>query len=258
MRNPHGTPIWYEYQAQDADVAQRFYAAVLGWSVASPPDGGMDYRILSAPDGDGVGGLMPTPPGSLLPPGWLIYVGVEDVDATFTQAKAAGARVLMPATDLPGVGRLALLADPDGAPFYVMRGAVDDRSRAFADGPNATAGHAVWNELTASDQEAAMAFYAGLFGWRHDGAMPMGPPGDYRFVHAGATCIGATMPAFPGASPGWLVYFLVDDIDAAVARLRDAGGTLEQGPDEIPGGSFSVAARDPAGARFGFVGERRA
>ncbi len=257
MRNPHGTPIWYEYQAQDADVAQRFYATVLGWSVATPPEGGMGYRILTASDGGGVGGLMPTPPGSLLPPGWLIYVGVDDVDTTLTQATDAGARVLMPATDLPGAGRLALLADPQGARFYVMRGAVDDRSRAFMDSNDATAGHAVWNELAAPHQDAAMAFYATLFGWRHDGAMPMGPLGDYRFVHAGTTCIGATMPVPPEGTPGWLVYFMVDDVDAAVARLLEAGGTLEWGPNEIPGGSFSVTARDPAGARFGFVGERR-
>ena len=259
MRNPHGTPIWYEYQARDADAAQRFYAQVLGWSIASAGmAGGVDYRILTAADGSGVGGMMTMPAGVPMPPGWLFYIGVDDVDATVARATAAGAAVRMPATDLPGVGRMALLADPDGAPFYVMRGAVDDVSRAFAVPPDVAAGQAVWNELTTPDQDAAMAFYAGLFGWRHDGAMPMGPLGDYRFVHAGPLAIGATMPAFAGAVPGWRVYFVVNDVDAALARLAAAGGAPVQGPDQVPGGQYAVVARDPDGARFGFVGPRRA
>lgn len=116
----------------------------------------------------------------------------------------------------------------------------------------------MWNELTAPDQDAALAFYAGLFGWRHEGAMPMGPLGDYKFVHSATMCLGATMNSFAGKEPGWQFYFMVDDVDAAVTRLNDAGGRVVQGPDEIPGGSFSVVATDPQGASFGLVGERRA
>ncbi len=257
MRNPHGTPIWYEYQARDADSAQTFYAAALGWTIATPPAGGLDYRIVSAADGVGVGGIMTTPAGAAIRPGWLLYVGVDDVDVAVSQALASGGAVRMPAHDLPGVGRIALLADPDGTPFYIMRGAIDESSRAFASAGDATPGHAVWNELTAPDQDAAMAFYAALFEWRHDGTMPMGPLGDYRFVYRDTSCLGATMPVFHGATPGWLIYFQVDDVDAAIARLRDAGGTLEQGPDRIPGGDYSAVARDGDGARFGFVGPRR-
>lgn len=257
MTNPHGTPIWYELLAGDADVAERFYSHVVGWTIASSGMvDGLDYRILTAPDGDAIGGLMPLPADAPMRPGWLFYVGVDDVDAMVERATALGGAVNMPAMDVPGVGRMALLADPQGVPFYVMRGASDEASRSFRDGDAATPGHAVWNELTAADQDAALAFYADLFGWRHEGAMPMGPMGDYKFVLHGTSTIGASMNAFEGARPGWQFYFDVDDVDAAVTRLGEAGGRAVQGPDQIPGGTYAVVAEDDAGARFGFVGPR--
>jgi hypothetical protein len=189
-------------------------------------------------------------------PVWLTYFGVDDVDTTVAEITAAGGAVHMPAMDVPGVGRMALATDPHGAAFYVMRGADEEASHAFQQGDAATPGHAVWNELTAPDQDAAMAFYARLFGWRHEGAMPMGPLGDYKFVYGASACIGATMNTPPDGRPGWMPYFLIADIDAGIERLRSAGGTLIQGPDQIPGGSYSVMAEDAEGVRFGLVGDR--
>lgn len=259
MRNPHGTPIWYEYHAADPDRAQAFYARLFGWQIAPSGDvAGLDYRIVSTAGGEGVGGLMPVMAEGPSTPGWLFYVGVDDVDAAVAPAQAAGGTLHMPAVDMPGVGRMALLADPDGRRFYVMRGAMDEPSRAFATPPATAPGQVVWNELSAADQDAALGFYAALFGWRHDGAIPMGPLGEYRMVHAGDTCIGATMPVVPGGAPGWLFYVEVDDIDAAAARVEAAGGTLLEQPTEIPGGGFSAVAADPDGARIGLVGPRRA
>ena len=258
MTDREGLPIWYELLARDPDTAERFYTRVLGWTAKRPQlAAAPDYRVLAAPDGDGVAGLMAVPSGAPMAPGWLVYLAVDEVDATVERVTAAGGAVTMPATDIPDVGRIALVADPDGTPFYVMRGD-DEGSRAFRSADTATAGHAVWNELTAPDQDAALAFYAGLFGWRHEGAMPMGELGDYKFVHSGTICLGATMNSFAGKGPGWQFYFMVDDVDSAVERLTGAGGRVIQGPDEIPGGSFSVVAADPEGAAFGFVGERRA
>ncbi|MGK6321797.1 VOC family protein [Sphingomonas sp. DT-51] len=259
MTDREGLPIWYELLARDPDAAEDFYTHVLNWSVERPQLAAVpDYRVLAASDGDGVAGLMAVPPDAPMAPGWLFYLAADDVDATVERVTAAGGAVAMSATDIPEVGRIALVADPDGTPFYVMRASGEDESRAFRDADTATAGHAVWNELTAPDQDAALAFYAGLFGWRHEGAMPMGALGDYKFVHSGTICLGATMNSFAEKGPGWQFYFMVDDVDAAVERLTGAGGRVVQGPDEIPGGSFSVVAVDPEGAAFGFVGERRA
>lgn len=258
MTDRQGLPIWYELLARDPDAAERFYTHVLGWTSRRPQlAAAPDYRVLAAPDGDGIAGLMAVPPGAPMTPGWLFYLAADDVDATVERIVAAGGSVTMPATDIHEVGRIALVADPDGTLFYVMRGNGEE-SRSFRTTDTAAAGHAVWNELTARDQDAALGFYAGLFGWRHEGAMPMGALGDYKFVHSGTTCLGATMNSFAGKGPGWQFYFMVDDVDAAIARLTEAGGRVIQGPDEIPGGSFSVVAADPEGANFGFVGERRA
>lgn len=260
MSNPTGTPIWFEYLGTDLDAATRFYADVVGWTVADSGMGdatGMTYLIAAAPDGDAVAGLMANPMPDA-PPTWLVYFGVEDVDATVEALTAAGASVHMPATTMEGVGRMAMLADPQGAPFYVMRGASDEDSRAFLDHRKGdVTGHGVWIELAAPDDKAAIAFYTAQLGLTQQGAMPMGPLGEYSFIQAGDTGIGAIMPVVMDARPGWQVYFGADDIDAAVARLKAAGGTLVQGPDEIPGGNYAVVAEDHAGARFGFSGPRK-
>ena len=261
--NPHGTPIWYEYRATDIDSAQAFYAAVVGWRVDPSRMPGMDYRMIMAADNEGVGGMMTLPPGAPHPPGgivpgWIVYVGVDDVDAAVAAVEAAGGRVHMPATTMPGLGRMALVADPSGAAFYVMRGESDQASTSFNAGADAAPGHVVWNELLAADQDASLSFYAGLLGWRHEGGMPMGPLGDYKFVHAGPVCLGATMITPPGAAAGWRFYTLVPDIDAAASRIAGAGGAVLRGPDPIPGGQFSLMARDPFGAEFGLVGARAA
>jgi predicted enzyme related to lactoylglutathione lyase len=258
MTNPHGYPIWYELLTPDHAEAKRFYEAVVGWEIGARPDGDMDYRMIGTGTGQ-VGGVMALTDAMKsggAKPGWQFYIGVDDVDATAAAVTAAGGAVLMPAFDLPGVGRMALIADPQGAAFYVMRGASDAASTAFQPGETATSGHAVWNELSSSDPDGAIGFYTRVFGWRQEGAMPMRDLGEYRFLQAGTVPIGAAMGLVDSDWPGWLFYFLVPDIDAATARVRDGGGTVVQEPIEIPGGGFSMVARDPHGVRFGLVGSR--
>src|SRR5690625_7310585 len=76
----------------------------------------------------------------------------------------------MPPLDIPDVGRLAMVTDPQGAVFYVMRGFSNQISLAFAaDKPRV--GHCAWNELSTTDPEAAKAFYFREFGWTKDGEM---------------------------------------------------------------------------------------
>ncbi len=256
MTNRQGIPIWYELITPDADAAERFYGTVLGWRFERMPGGPeMDYRIAST-NGTAVAGLMQQPEGQEMPLRWLVYFGVEDVDRSVRDAEQSGASVHMPPTDIPEVGRFAFLADPQGALFYLMRGESDEDSRAFQCGENVPQGHAVWNELTAPDPDAAIAFYGALLGLRKEGGMPMGELGEYSFIHAGPDCIGAVMGEVPDGRPGWQVYFSVDDIDEAVDRLRQAGGRAVQGPDEIPGDCFALVADDDRGARFGLVGPR--
>lgn len=253
--NRHGDFVWYELLTRDIDAAATFYAAVIGWTLQDSGTPGIDYRLFVAPDGQPVAGLMAMP-DAMPAPLWLGYVAVDDVDAAAADFVGAGGTQHMPPTTMPGVGRMAMLTDPHHAPLYLMRGERDAASTSFCGSENATPGHVVWNELTAPDQDAAIAFYADRFGWRQEGGMPMGPLGEYKFLHSGDTCIGAAMGMVPGGQPGWQYYVHVTDIDAASARIAAGGGGVLQGPDEIPGGSFSVVASDPMGARFGLVGPR--
>ena len=265
MKNEHGDFIWYELLTGDADAAGDFYGKVVGWTSKPSRQPHVDYRFFSSGDGsdmaDGVGGYMQITDemsAGGAQPCWLGYLAVDDVDASVAAITAAGGTVQMPAMDMPGVGRMAMVADPQGTPFYVMRGESDEVSHSFA-ATEPKVGHGAWNELSSSDPAAAKAFYTGLFGWVQDGDMDMGPMGKYEFLWASGKRFmqGAVMPKMPEMPvSAWVFYFRVPDIDAAAATTRDLGGTLLMDPTEIPGGDYSFTAIDPQGAAFGLVGPR--
>jgi predicted enzyme related to lactoylglutathione lyase len=260
MANRHGDFIWYELLTTDADAAEIFYRDVFGWSVRDSGQPGIDYRLLGASEGE-IGGLLQLTADMMAGgarPVWLGYIAVDDVDTAVASITAAGGTVHMPAWDIPHVGRLAMVADPQGVPFYVMRGASDAESHAFAyDRPRI--GHCAWNELATSDRIAAMTFYSEQFGWKKDGEMDMGDMGSYEFVRrAEAEGMFGAMMTKPEQMPVslWTYYFRVADVDRAVARATSGGAKLVNGPMEIPGGEFAVNAIDPQGAPFAFVGPR--
>lgn len=256
MTNAQGEYIWYELLTPDPEKSVAFYGAVMGWVARKADQEGMDYHILEKA-GEGVGGLVPLMEemraGGAVP-GWLGYVAVDDVDKSVAAITAAGGSVMMPAFDVPGVGRIAMIADPQGVPFYVMRGTADMVSKAFSVDQT---GHCSWNELLTSDQDAALAFYSGQFGWQKDGAMSMGPMGEYSFIARDGVVIGAMMNCPPdGPAPHWNYYFRVADIDRAVSSVEAAGGTVTFGPEEVPGDEWVIQGVDPEGATFALVGAR--
>jgi predicted enzyme related to lactoylglutathione lyase len=258
MANKHGDFIWYELLTSDAEAAQSFYGPVAGWSFADSGQTDMDYRIINAPE-HSIGGLMAITPemaGHGARPAWLGYIAVDDVDTSVAAIVDDGGRVLMPAMDIPHVGRIAMVTDPQGAPFYVMHPAGEGDSLAFAyDQPRL--GHCAWNELITSDQAGAWSFYGGRFGWVMDGDMDMGAMGKYQFIRHGAAMLGAIMPGTPEMGPPhWNQYFRVADIDAAKATIEAGGGSVINGPMEIPGGDYALNGIDPQGAHFGLVGAR--
>lgn len=265
MTNQHGDFIWYELLTSDADAAGDFYGKVVGWTSAPSGQPGMDYRFFSSGDGrdnkDGVGGYMAITPEMAehgARPAWVGYIAVDDVDACLASITAGGGSIFMPATDLEGVGRMAMVADPQGAPFYVMKGASDETSYSFA-AYEPKLGHCAWNELATSDPEAAKTFYCTQFGWSQDGEMDMGPMGKYEFLKASGNrfLLGAVMPKMPEMPVSmWAYYFRVADIDSGAAAISAHGGTILQPPIEIPGGEYSLMAMDPQGAAFGLVGPR--
>jgi uncharacterized protein len=254
--NKPGDFIWYELLTSDAEAAQKFYGAVLGWKFADSGQTGMDYRIINAGE-HSVGGLMAITKDMAAHgarPTWLSYIAVKDVDATVAEIQKRGGAVHMAGMDIPNVGRIAMVTDPHGAPFYVMKPQGHGTSLAFECG-NPRPGHCAWNELHTPDQAAAWKFYGELFGWKQEGEMDMDAMGKYQFIQHGGM-LGAVMPT-TGGPPRWNQYFQVEDIDTAKAAVQSGGGKVVQGPDEIPGGQFSMNCVDPQGVAFGLVGPRR-
>ena len=248
--------IWYELMTDDLAATEAFYTSVVGWTVASSGMPGMDYRIWSAA-GRGVGGLMAIPAEAAgMKPGWFGYLKVADTDASVAGVVAAGGSVCKPAMDLPGVGRMAMLFDPQGASFYVMTPKMGEA----APPPVAPMqrGHGSWHELHTKDARAALAFYSAEFGWGSAGEMDMGPMGTYLMFNTGGDPAGGMMTSAALGRPAWLFYFAVEDIDAAKARVEAAGGTVTNGPMEVPGGDWIVQGLDPRGAAFAVVGSRKA
>jgi hypothetical protein len=258
MTNPHGEFVWYELMTPDIEGASAFYGALLGWTFAASSQPDMDYRFFSA-GSEQIGGFLALTPAMQqggAQPGWLGYIAVDDIDAAIDAITATGGALHMGPQDIPGTGRFALVADPQGVVFYIMQDTSGETSQAFAaDMPRI--GHCAWNELATTDQAGAMAFYTQTFGWVKDGEMDMGPMGSYEFIRHGSV-IGAMMtkpPEMPVAC--WSCYFRVADIDAAAATASAKGGHVLFGPSEVPGGDFIITGVDPQGATFSLVGQRK-
>jgi hypothetical protein len=266
MGNRRGDFIWYELMTTDSDAAQEFYSGLIGWTFKDSGQPDMDYRLFSSATSE-VGGFFPltkemTDGGAQ--PFWAGYIAVDDVDASVAAMKAAGAVEHMEPWDIQGVGRVAFIADPQGAMFYLMKpippaGNPDVQSDSFA-ATEPMVGHCAWNELASSDPSGAKAFYGEQFSWVENGDMDMGELGKYEFWRVGDDrdhMIGAVMPLMPGMPMSmWTYYFRVPDIDKAVAYIKANGGQPLHEPTEIPGGEFSLSALDPQGAALGLVGPR--
>lgn len=252
--NPQGDFIWYELMTPDPDGAKAFYNAVIGWNIEPQPAGEMDYRMIRRSDGGHAGGVLRITEDMKQQggrPAWLGYLAVADVDAKVASIEAAGGKTLMGATDIPHVGRIAMLADPQGATFYVMKpippaGTPDARSDVFS--PDAVQ-RCAWNELVTTDLESARRFYPEQFGWELGDSMPMGPMGDYQFINQDGQMIGA-MFAPPDRQPAWRFCFRVENLDRSIEAIRSGGGQILFGPTEVPGGGMIVQATDPQGAFF--------
>lgn len=248
--------VWYDLMTTDPQAALAFYGAVVGWTSELMDNSGTPYHLLMA-GGVPAGGLMAIPiEAAGARPVWMGYVGVEDVDAAADSIRQAGGAVHHAPQDIPGVGRFAVVADPQGAAFQLFKGVPSDDATAPTPMSPGSIG---WHELHSSDPEAAFRFYESQFGWRRDEAMDMGPMGTYQlFATTGDACGG--MMRLPEGMPAsnWLYYFAVDDIDRAKAALEAEGGQTLNGPMEVPGGAWIVQALDPQGAMFALVGMRAA
>ncbi|MGB7322807.1 MAG: VOC family protein [Albidovulum sp.] len=249
-----GTPCWYELSTSDPAGAARFYGHVLGWTVTDVDMGGFTYSIANAGDAM-VAGMAAASTGAA--PGWMPYFTVLDADKAAKSVTKAGGAVQMAPQDIPDTGRIAVLADPQGASFGIL--ASDDSGTTQPFDPH-TSGHGSWHELMTSDPNDAFGFYSKLFGWKPGTPMDMGPMGSYNLFRHARSDIGGMMkqaPGMPGPDhPFWLPYFATDSVEAAIARTKDAGGMVFHGPHQVPGGAFIMVGQDPQGALFALSGPK--
>lgn len=250
--DPKGRFVWYDLMTTDPDAAQTFYSAVVGWGTdqwQGPNEGLPPYTMWMVGE-HSIGGVMELSPEAIeqgAPPHWISYIAVPDADAAVARAQELGGTVLMPAFDIPTVGRFAVVADPSGAVFAPFK----PEGEAPGSEGMAPVGQFSWNELMTDDHEAAFSFYADLFGWEKGEAMDMGDAGIYQLFGRGGMPMGGIMNKPPEMPMGaWNHYVRVDDIESAVERVSANGGTVMHGPMDVPGGDRVAVCQDPQGAVF--------
>jgi predicted enzyme related to lactoylglutathione lyase len=179
----------------------------------------------------------------------LLYIGVVNVDGAVSQATSLGASVVVPAMDIPGTGRFAVVRDPVGAAFALFTPAPTSPNVEETD---PALGEFSWHELVTTDWEKSWAFYSAMFGWMKKDSMDMGPMGTYqmfgrdRFTYGGMY----NKPKENPAPPHWLSYIMVKSVDAVIAKITYMGGKVLVGPMNVPGGDRVVMCMDPQGAAF--------
>ena len=256
-KNVQGKFVWYDVMTTDMKAAEAFYSNVLGWTIADSGMPGRQYALASAGT-TMIGGIMPIPDDSAkagVPPMWMGYIAVPDVDAMAVRVKQAGGSIHRGPEDIPNVGRFAVAGDPHGAGFIIFKPNSDQQPAPVAPG---TPGHVGWRELQAGNGPEAYAFYSGLFGWTKGAAIEMGPHGVYQLFAIDGIDVGGIMTKDANVPmPHWFYTFNVDAIDAAAERVRKAGGKIVVDVHQVPGGQWLVRCTDPAGAAFGLVAMKR-
>jgi predicted enzyme related to lactoylglutathione lyase len=242
-------PAWVDLASSDASAARDFYGQLFGWNIEVNPDpqyGGYAIANVGAHQAAGIG---PTQSPEQ-PTAWSLYIGTDDVDALAAKVPGAGGTVIAAPFDVGDQGRMATFADPSGAMISAWQAA---SMRPFRAGDSKTF---AWAELNARGLKAAIPFYERLFGWTSS-TSEYGEGLEYtQFAVDGQNILGALemSPEIPAATPSyWMVYFAIDDLDAAFKKATDLGAKEMVAPSEIPGGGRFAILSDPQGAMFGLM-----
>ena len=244
----HGQFVWYELMTSNAAGAKTFYPAVAGWGTEDWPRS--QYTMWTS-GGVPLGGIVQLRPDQLqqgMRSAWMPYIEAGDVDETARKAAAIGGRVLFGPQDIPGTGRFAVLADPQGAVFAIYHSL--SPSEGFDGDP--IPGRFAWHELTTTNYSAALDFYRRLFGWEGTGSFEM-EVGPYQMYGMKAKSFGGMFnrtPDMGNMPPFWLCYIAVPDLYKSISSAKHHGGKVLNGPMEVPGGGWVAILSDPQGAMF--------
>lgn len=241
-----GTPCWVDLSTPDVDVARTFYETVFGWSFTDT-GAEMGHYQMAHVDGAVVCGIGPLPPNAEWPSVWTPYLAVEDLGDTLTRSEAAGFATVNGPMEIPGQGHMAIVADRHGDPHGAVCGFWQSAGHEGF-GTFGVHGAPCWFEVNSRSAEALGGDFASLFGLEQQKMEGM----EYWTLHAaGRPRFGALQMTaeWDGLPPHWMTYFAVDDADAAVERVKAAGGAVQHGPFDMPFGRTAVVS-DPGGATF--------
>ncbi len=257
----HGTFIWHELMTPDPAAAKAFYGALLGWEPTDMVMEGFTYTTFAVPGfPSGVTGMMALGDEMKeqgIPPNWTGYIAVDDVDKTAAEFERDGGAIHRAPEDIPGIGRFAVVADPQGAVVCLMTPKMPDGETGSWPTPGST-GTVGWNELMAGDWASVWDFYAARFGWDKGHGRRHGRHGYLPDLQARRSWHRRHDDQAPGNADGLLGLLLhraghrFGDRQGEVARWRDPDG-----PHQVPGGSWIAACQDPQGAYFNLTSGTR-
>jgi uncharacterized protein len=248
-----GEYCWYELGTTDPAGARKFYSGLFDWGFTELPMGpGASYTLFQV-RGQDIGGAykLEGPQYQGVPPNWLVYIATDRVDADTGKAKELGGMPITGPMDIPNVGRISVVRDPQGAVFGLFQAGGHEGSGRFNAAPNTFC----WSELDTKDTAAAISYYTRLLGWgaKSDSSETSS---QYTEWQVGGQSIGGLMQLqaeWGNVPPHWVNYIAVSDCDATVKRAEALGGRALVPPTDIPKvGRFSVLT-DPQGAGFAVI-----
>lgn len=237
-----GRPCWFDMTVREPEPVHAFYRHLLGWEFEDS-----EWRYHRATiRGKAVAAISTGEPED--DSHWNIYLATRDTAATARAVEAAGGKVIKEPHDVPG-GTMAIVADPTGGYFGLWQGDSFDGSELVNE-----AGAPCWAEASSKDTKAAGKFFATVFGL--EAKRPF-PKYSYVQLRADGTEVAGILGYSHEGRPkkghaAWLVYFQVDDTDAAVRVATENGGTVVEKPEDSPFGRMAILA-DPAGARLAVI-----
>lgn len=244
--NNPGRFVWHDLTTENPDACKKFYSALLGWEYVDTTVLGRPYSVARL-GGKAVGGIHAPPPESSgkTPAHWLSYMSVADVDASVSKAKAAGGAVLAGPLDIGTLGRAAVLRDPQGAPFGMVRFSAGDPP----DPSVPLEGTFFWNEYLTRDLKGTLDFYNGLVPFEMTETKTESVERYVVLRHGQARAGVFRVPdSQKDVPPNWLPYVLVADPSGLAARVTALGGRVLLTPrQDVRKGSLAVVA-DPTGA----------
>lgn len=235
--------VWRDLMTTDEAASKAFYQSLFDWGTDVSDMGEFGEYVSFKAGSESLGGVVHLDLDAGMPSHWISYISCDDVDVFCAKATDMGATIGVPPMDIPGVGRFAVVADPQGVYFSPFQDTSGSEESADADGP------VVWNELMTTDLEAATAFYSAMFGWTTQ-VVDMGT-GPYTIFMDGDVMVagaGQTNDEMPTA--GWVIYFGTENADGTVASISDLGGTVLFPVMDVPSVGRMSWAIDPTGAMF--------